>query len=210
LPTGAAIVVANHSGALPYDGLVLKRAISVERPELEEARWLVEDQFFYAAFFGILLNRLGALRASPENAIRLLNEHRPVLVFPEGIYGIGKPYAERYQIKRFGRGGFVKIGLRQGVPIIPAALVGAEEAVPMLAKLPGMLGLPYLPLAPLGPVPLPSRWRIRFGEPLNLSPYMAKDANDPAVVQALTDQTRDAIGRMIQALLAERGSIFVG
>lgn len=210
LPAGPSIVVANHSGALPYDGLVLKRAIGVERTDLEEARWLVEDQFFYSAFLGKLLNRLGALRASPENAIRLLSEKRPVIVFPEGINGIGKPFAERYQIKRFGRGGFVKIALRQRVPIVPVALVGAEEAVPMLAKLPGVLGLPYLPVAPLGPVPLPSRWCIRFGKPLDATSYSPKDANDPRVVEQLTEQTRESIEKMIQVLLSARGSIFAG
>jgi 1-acyl-sn-glycerol-3-phosphate acyltransferase len=204
------VIVANHSGALPYDGLVLKRAISIERPDLHEARWLIEDQFFYAAFLGPLLNRLGGVRASPDNALRLLSEGRPVLVFPEGVYGAGKPFAERYQLQRFGRGGFVKIALRQGVPIVPAAMVGAEEAVPMLAKLPGIAGLPYLPIAPLGPVPLPSRWSIRFGNPLDLSNCSAKDADDPQLVQRLTEQARDSIQESIRALLAERRSIFVG
>src|SRR5690606_33079916 len=144
---GPVLLVANHAGVMPYDGPVLQQVMLRERPDLVEARWLVEDQIFHAPFFGTLFNRLGALRACPENAQRLLSEDRPVIVFPEGAQGLRKPFSERDQLKRFGRGGFVKVALRSQVPIVPVAVVGAEETSPLLARLPGSIfGLGYVPL----------------------------------------------------------------
>lgn len=211
VPAGATLLVANHSGALPFDGPMLAEAVRRERPELREARWLVEDQVFYSPVLGTLFNRLGAVRACPENALRLLDEQRPLLVFPEGFQGLSKPFAQRYQLKRFGRGGFVKLALRTGAPIVPVAIVGAEESSPLLARLPsGFLGLPYLPLTPLGPLPLPARWFIRFGEPITAEGLPPEAAEDTVQVQRLTERTRDAIHSMLQELLAERRSVFTG
>ncbi len=208
VPTGAAILVANHSGALPFDGPMLQQALLRERPELREPRWLVEDQIFYAPFLGTLYNRLGAIRASPENALRLLEQQRPTLVFPEGVQGIGKPFGERYKLKRFGRGGFVKLAMRTGAPIVPVAIVGAEEAAPLLGKLPGRIfGLPYLPVTPLGPLPLPSKWVIRFGEPITVS---GRDPDNLAEVQRVADQTREAIQSLLHAMLRDRRTVFSG
>ncbi|MFZ5471775.1 MAG: lysophospholipid acyltransferase family protein [Myxococcota bacterium] len=209
VPLGRAVLVANHSGALPFDGPVLSLALRRERPQLPQARWLVEDQVFYAPFLGLLVNRLGAVRASPENATRLLDESRPVIVFPEGIHGLSKPFQERYQLQRFGRGGYVKLALRTGAPIIPVAVVGAEESLPLFGKLPGgWLGLPYLPLTPLGPVPLPAKWIIRFGEPIDLGGLTSDAAEDLAEVQRLNDATREAVSSMLAALLQKRSSVF--
>lgn len=205
LPSGPAVLVANHSGAIPLDGAILHEAVRRERPELAEPRWLVEDQVFYAPFIGTLFNRLGAIRACPENALRLLDSGHPVMVFPEGVYGLSKPFGERYQLKRLGRGGFAKLALRAGVPIVPVAIVGAEESLPLLAKLPGrFLGLPYLPLTTM---PLPAKWTVRFGAPLK--PQRAA-AEDPAEVDRLVEQTRASIEGMLQALLSARGSVFSG
>ncbi|RJS25144.1 acyltransferase [Corallococcus sp. H22C18031201] len=210
VPSGAAILVANHSGALPYDGLVMAQAIARERPDLREPRWLVEDQVFHAPVLGTLFNRLGAVRACPENALRLLDEQRPVVVFPEGYQGLSKPFAERYRLKRFGRGGFVKLALRTGAPIVPVAIVGAEETSPLLGRIPAsFLGLPYLPLMP-GPLPLPAKWSIRFGEPIDLGDLAPESAEDLGEVQRLTERTRESIQGMIQALLRERRSVFAG
>jgi 1-acyl-sn-glycerol-3-phosphate acyltransferase len=114
VPSGGALLVANHSGAFPLDGPMLQEALRRERRDLPEARWLAEDQVFYAPLLGTLFNRLGAVRASPDSACRLLSEGRPVCIFPEGIQGIAKPFAERYRLKRFGRGGVVKLALRTG------------------------------------------------------------------------------------------------
>ncbi|NNB93156.1 acyltransferase family protein [Corallococcus exiguus] len=209
VPRGASILVANHSGALPYDGLVMAQALLRERPDLLETRWLVEDQVFHAPMLGTLFNRLGAVRASPENALRLLDEHRPLVVFPEGYQGASKPFAERYRLKRFGRGGFVKLALRTGAPIVPVAIVGAEETSPLLGRLPGgFLGFPSLPLT--APGPLPAKWTIRFGEPLTMEGLSPEDADDLGEVQRLTERTRESIQGMLQALLRERRSVFTG
>ncbi|RKH17657.1 acyltransferase family protein, partial [Corallococcus sp. CA047B] len=209
VPRGAAILVANHSGALPYDGLVMSQVLLRERPDLLEARWLVEDQVFHAPMLGTLFNRLGAVRASPENALRLLDERRPLVVFPEGYQGASKPFAERYRLKRFGRGGFVKLALRTGAPIVPVAIVGAEETSPLLGRIPGgFLGFPSLPLT--APGPLPAKWTIRFGEPLTMEGLPPESADDLGEVQRLTERTREAIQSMLQALLRERRSVFAG
>jgi 1-acyl-sn-glycerol-3-phosphate acyltransferase len=209
VPSGGAILVANHSGALPFDGLVASMVLMRERPDLREPRWLVEDQVFHAPVLGTLFNRLGAVRACPENAVRLLDEQRPVLVFPEGYQGLSKPFAQRYQLKRFGRGGFVKLALRTGAPIIPVAVVGAEETSPLLGRIPaGFLGVPYLPLT--GPVPLPAKWFLRFGEPISTGELGPEDADDLAEVQRISERTRESIQGMIQALLRERRSVFAG
>lgn len=209
VPTGSAILVANHSGALPFDGFILHLALDRERPELNQSRWLVEDQVFHAPFVGPLINRLGAVRACPENAVRLLEENRPVIVFPEGVQGMGKLFRERYQLKRFGRGGFAKLAVRHRAPIIPVAVVGAEESLPLLYKLPGKwLGAPYLPLTPLGPLPLPARWCVRFGEPIEVSQLPREAAENPAEIQGLTDRTRETIQEMLAAMLEERSSVF--
>jgi 1-acyl-sn-glycerol-3-phosphate acyltransferase len=209
VPPGGAILVANHSGALPFDGLVASMVLLRERPDLREPRWLVEDQVFHAPVLGTLFNRLGAVRACPENALRLLDEQRPVVVFPEGYQGLSKPFAQRYQLKRFGRGGFVKLALRTGAPIIPVAVVGAEETTPLLGRIPaGFLGVPYVPLT--GPVPLPAKWLLRFGEPISTEELGPEDADDLAEVQRVTERTRESIQGMIQSLLRERRSIFAG
>ena len=209
VPAGGALLVANHAGALPLDGPMLHEAIRRERPELPEARWLAEDQVFYAPLLGTLFNRLGAVRASPDSATRLLGEGRPVLIFPEGIQGIGKPFRDRYQLQRFGRGGFVKLALRTSRPILPVAIMGAEETLPLLGKLPGgLLGVPYLPVTPLGPLPLPAKWRIRIGEPIAVPPG-AKET-DPSVVEAMVEATRNTIEHMLRELLGARGGVFLG
>lgn len=211
VPPGAAILVANHSGALPYDGLVMSMALTRERPDLREPRWLVEDQVFHAPMVGTLFNRLGAVRACPENALRLLDEHRPLVVFPEGYQALSKPFGERYRLKRFGRGGFVKLALRTGAPIVPVAIVGAEETSPLLGRIPAsFLGLPYVPLTPLGPLPLPAKWSIRFGEPIGVEDLAPEAADDLGEVQRLTERTREAIQSMLQSLLRERRSVFAG
>lgn len=214
IPKGGALLVANHAGALPIDGPVLNEVLRRTRPDLPGARWLVEDQVFYAPVLGTLLNRLGAVRASPENATRLLAEGRAVCVFPEGLQGIGKPFRERYRLKRFGRGGFVKLALRTGAPILPVAVVGGEESLPLLAKLPaGFLGMPYLPVTPLGLIPLPAKWSIRIGAPLPLPKPSAEGPSGTAtlaVVEALVEQTRRRIEEMLQELLRARGTVFSG
>ena len=206
LPAGAALIVANHSGALPFDGPMLRQALARHLPDEPEPRWLLEDQVFHAPFLGVLANRLGAVRANPDNALRLLAEGRKVIVFPEGIQGLARPYHERYQLRRFGRGGFVKIALRAGVPIVPTAVVGAEDAMPLLGLLPGgPFGVAHVPLTT---PPLPARWFIRFGEPLTFPGTPASRADDLAWVQGANTRTREAIEGLLTDLLNRRESVF--
>jgi 1-acyl-sn-glycerol-3-phosphate acyltransferase len=206
LPSGPFIIVANHAGALPLDGPVLHLALRRERPDLPESRWLLEDQIFHAPFVGVLANRLGAVRANPENAMRLLEEQRPLIVFPEGFHGLSKPFSERYQLRRFGRGGYVKIALRAGVPIVPAAIIGGEESMPLLAKLPGgLFGVEYLPVTL---PPLPARWHIRFAEPISLDGAPADPEHDLAWIERKNLAVRDQIEGMLTHLLQHRERIF--
>ena len=139
-------------------------------------------------------------------------------VWPEGFKGIGKPYGERYKLQRFGRGGFVSAALRTGAPIIPCSVVGAEEIYPMIGNLKTLarlFGLPYLPvtptfplLGPLGLVPLPSKWIIEFGEPVETASYGPAAADDPMTVFNLTDEVRETIQQTLYKLLMQRRSVF--
>jgi 1-acyl-sn-glycerol-3-phosphate acyltransferase len=214
---GRAILVANHSGALPYDALMLMRALEREHPARRRLRPLIEDDVFHFPYLGTFLNRMGAVRAHPSNAERLLGEEELVAVFPEGIQGIGKLYRDRYRLQRFGRGGFVKLALRTGSPIIPVAIVGAEEATPMVAKVTWLaraMGLPHLPVTPTFPLfgpagllPLPSKWTIRFGPPVDLhGEHGPGGAEDRLLVARLAESVRTQIQEMIDDLLASRGS----
>jgi 1-acyl-sn-glycerol-3-phosphate acyltransferase len=201
LPSGPCVLVANHSGALPLDGPLLHRVVRRERPQLPDARWLLEDQLFYAPLLGALANRLGAVRATPENAHRLLDEGRPLIVFPEGIPGLSKPFSERHHLARFGRGGYLKVALRAGVPVIPVAMIGGEESTPLLARLPGgVLGFEYLPLTL---PPLPSRWKVRFGAQVLLGGAPPDAEGDPGFFEAKNLEVRDALQGLLDALVAE-------
>ncbi|MBL8916262.1 MAG: acyltransferase family protein [Archangium sp.] len=206
LPSGPFIIVANHAGALPLDGPILHLALRRERPDLSAARWLLEDQIFHAPFVGVLANRLGAVRANPENATRLLGDGHPLIVFPEGFHGLSKPFSERYQLRRFGRGGYLKIALRTKVPIVPAAIVGGEESMPLLAKIPGgILGVEYLPITL---PPLPAKWHIRFAEPVSLDGAPSEPDHDLAWIERKNLAVRDQIEGMLTDLLRHRESIF--
>ncbi|MBX7114554.1 MAG: 1-acyl-sn-glycerol-3-phosphate acyltransferase [Myxococcaceae bacterium] len=206
IPSGGCVLVANHAGALPLDGPVLQRAVRVQRPDLLRAYWLAEDAVLTAPVMGRLMKRLGAVRAEPAAAMALLAAQHPVIVFPEGLQGLSKPISERYQLKRFGRGGYIKLALRAGVPIVPVAVVGAEESMPLLARLPVQpFGVPYVPLTP---VPLPARWHIRFGEPVNLSSAPKGASEDVLFVEKTNDEIRSGIEVTLRQLLDSRGSIF--
>lgn len=218
---GRALIVANHSGTLPYDGAMIMHAVKHEHSAARAVRPLVEDFVFHFPYLGTLMNRIGGVRACPENAERLLEQDQLVAVFPEGIKGIGKLYRERYQLQRFGRGGFIKLALKCDAPIIPTAVVGAEEIHPMLTKITWLarsVGIPYLPVTPtfpaLGPIgllPLPTKWFLAFGEPLYYNAeYGAEGAGDRILVNKLAEQVRNKIQAMIDDLLRERKSVLFG
>jgi len=217
---GRCIIVANHSGTLPLDGLMLRTALRMESAGTRDLRWLAEDFLFYLPFAGVFMNRVGAVRACQENAERLLGNDQLVAVFPEGVHGIKKLYRERYQLQRFGRGGFIRLALRMRATIVPCAIVGAEETNPLLYRLEylaGLIGLPYIPvtptfplLGPLGLLPAPSRWRISFGEPVSLDHHGPEVADDHVLVGRLSDRVRGTIQAMLDSGVRERRSVWFG
>jgi 1-acyl-sn-glycerol-3-phosphate acyltransferase len=217
---GRCLLVANHSGTVPLDGMMLRMAVRREHPQRRDVRWLAEDAIFHFPFLGSFSNRVGAVRACPENAERLLDQGALVAVFPEGMKGIGKLFRDRYRLQRFGRGGFVKVCLRTRTPIVPTAIVGGEETNPMLSRveyLTKAIGIPYLPVTPtfpwLGPVgllPAPTKWKIFFGEPIDFEGYGPEAADDEILVGRLTEQIRSTIQRMLDRGLSERRSVWFG
>ena len=218
--TGRCLLVANHSGTLPYDGVMIKVAVKREHAAKRDVRWLAEDFIFHFPFLGSFSNRIGAVRACQENAERLLRKDALVAVFPEGVKGIGKLFKERYQLQRFGRGGFIKLCLRTGTPIVPVAVVGAEEANPMIGRveyLSKALGVPYIPvtptfplLGPLGLVPAPTKWKIAFGEKIEFDGYGPEAADDEILVGRLAERVRATIQGMLDRGVGERRSVFFG
>jgi len=216
---GRALMVANRSGALPWDGLMLRTAVRMQRPELPPLRWLSEDSVFHYPFLGVFMNRLGAVRACQENAERLLSQDKLVVAFPEGAQGSRKLYRDRYQLQRFGRGGYVKLALKLGAPIIPTAIIGAEDTNPVLASskvLARLVGREHFPITPtfpwLGPVgllPAPVKWRISIGEPIELDNYGPEAAEDALLVHRLNEQIRGILqGLLNQGKNARRSVLF--
>jgi 1-acyl-sn-glycerol-3-phosphate acyltransferase len=216
---GRALLVANHAGILPWDATMIGMALMREHPLPRNPRFMVLDWAFDLPWISIFVRRMGGVVASPYNALRLLDQDELVAVFPEGVKGAGKPFGERYRLKRFGRGGFVEIALRAGAPIVPVAVVGSEEIYPKLGEIPAIarvIGAPYFPvtptfpwLGPLGAVPLPSKWRIEFCAPIETASYGAEAAGDRATVLELAERTRDAVQRALFSNLIRRGQAFV-
>ncbi len=217
---GPALIVANHSGVLPWDGLMINLAVRHEHPARRECRMLALDMFALLPFLAPLLAQSGAVRANPENGERLLRKGEVVGVFPEGVKGVGKAFKQRYRLARFGRGGFVRLALRTGSPIVPCAVVGAEEIHPKIASVDWLgrpLGLPYLPitptfplLGPLGVIPLPTKWSIDFADPIPMDTYGPEGAEDPILVNRLAEQVRSIVQRMVDSRLARRRSVWFG
>ncbi|MFF5408359.1 lysophospholipid acyltransferase family protein [Streptomyces misionensis] len=215
---GGALIVANHSGTLPLDGLMMQVAVHDRHPAGRHLRLLAADLVFVLPVVNELARKLGHTLACAEDAERLLEQGELVGVMPEGFKGIGKPFGERYKLQRFGRGGFVSTALRQRVPIIPCSIVGAEEIYPMIGNaktLARLLGFPYFPLTPtfpwlgpLGAVPLPTKWTIQFGEPIPTDGYPPEAAEDPMLMFNLTDQVREQIQHTLYKLLVQRRSVF--
>jgi len=193
-------------------------AVHDESPAHRFLRLLGADLIFRTPVVGAIARKAGSTVACNPDAERLLSAGELVGVFPEGFKGIGKPFTERYKLQRFGRGGFVTAALTSGVPIVPVSVVGAEEIHPMIGEskiLARLLNLPYFPLTPtfpwLGPaglIPLPSKWHIEFGTPIQTSSYGPEAVDDPALVFELTDRVRETIQSTLYRLLARRSSIW--
>jgi 1-acyl-sn-glycerol-3-phosphate acyltransferase len=216
---GRALLASNHAGILPWDGTMISLALLREHPLPRHPRFLVLNWAFDLPWVSVFIRKVGGVVASPYNALRLLEQDHLVAVFPEGVKGTGKPFAERYQLQRFGRGGFVEIALRAGAPIVPVAVVGSEEIYPKVGDVPPLarlIGAPFFPvtptfpwLGPLGVVPLPSKWRIEFCEPIETAHHGSDAASDRRVVLELTEQVRETVQQALLRNLVARGPAFV-
>ncbi|MGH2684986.1 MAG: lysophospholipid acyltransferase family protein [Actinomycetota bacterium] len=222
IPTdGGALLVANHAAAIPSDAPVIMHGIETE---LERPVYGLADHLFKSApVVGTLWARGGGVVAHPDNAYRLLHEQQQlVLVFPEGSKGPGKTYNERYRLRRFGRGGFVEIAMRAGVPVVPIAVVGAEESMPIVANiapLAKMLNLPYLPITAnmllFGPllgnvVYFPAKFKLQVLDPV----YFDVPADQPRYSKSRVMDESEAIRQRIQdalyEMLKQRKSVWFG
>ena len=217
-----ALLVSNHSGALPPDAPMIMQAIRNEHPQPRPVYMLGEHWFKGYPGVGMIANKIGMVAAHRENAQRLLyDEGRLALVFPEGQKGSRKLYWQRYRLRRFGRGGFVRTAIRARVPIVPIALVGGEEAMPIFAHLRFMQrlsGLIYFPLnhafphfgLAAGLMYMPAKFKIRFLEPLEMSGYPPETADDPAEVASIAEQIRTRIQLELEQMLGQRRSVWFG
>ena len=209
--TGGALLVSNHSGAVPPDAPMIAKAIKEEHPHPRPLHLTVEHFFKGYPWLSMLVPKIGGVPAHPANVHRLLyDEEQLVLVFPEGAKGTEKLYKDRYRLRRFGRGGFVEAAMRARAPIVPVAVIGAEEAQPIFAHLPlkRLTGLLYAPLAPL--VYLPAKLRIRFLAPIPTDGYGKRPWEDAGLVQTVAEDVRGRIQEELFDMLAQRRSVWLG
>ncbi len=217
---GRALLVVNHSGQLPFDGAMLASGIKLDHPRNRLVRTMFASWFPTLPFLAPLLVKCGQVLATEDNGVRLLENEELVSVFPEGYKGVGKLYKERYQLARFGRGGFIRMALKTKAPILPVAVVGAEETYMSIAKsdvMAKLIGFPYFPITPtfpalglLGVIPMPTKWSIDIGEPTLMDGYGPKADQNLMLVSQLTDQVRGVVQKMINERLAQRKSVFRG
>jgi 1-acyl-sn-glycerol-3-phosphate acyltransferase len=214
---GGALIIGNHAGAIPPDAPSIMHGIEKElgRP----VYGLADEMFKRVPFVNLAWSRLGGVQAHPDNAYRLLREQQHlVTVFPEGTKGTGKTFDQRYQLRRFGRGGFVQIAMRAGVPIIPLAVVGAEETMPILFKVPTLaraLGVPYFPitanmLVGLGLVPFPAKIRIRVLDPVHFDVPPDQPRYSRSKVMDVAEDIRHTIQQALYEMLRARRSVWTG
>jgi len=211
---GPALLIANHSGALPFDGAMVVTTVDGARRRV--VRFLYDRFVETIPPLDSFYRKMGGVTASRENAQALLRMGEPVLLFPEGISGVAKPFSERYRLRPFSAG-FARLAMQYDVPVVPVAIVGAEEIYPLVGRAEGLgkaIGMPYLPITPffpllglLGALPLPTKWFIRFGKPLRLS-----GGGDDAYVRARSEAVR--VRRHLQAMVTRlknrRRSVFFG
>jgi 1-acyl-sn-glycerol-3-phosphate acyltransferase len=221
IPTqGGALLVANHAGAIPSDAPVIMHGIE---KELERPVYGLADYFFRTVpVVGTLWARAGGVSARPANAYRLLKEqHQLALVFPEGTKGPSKSFTDRYQLRRFGRGGFVEIAMRAGVPVIPIAVIGSEEAMPVVLRLPSVakaLGVPYFPITanlltmgPIGAVlPFPAKFKLRVLDPIHFDVPADQDRYSKSRVMEEAERIRTQLQESVYDMLRDRRSVWFG
>jgi 1-acyl-sn-glycerol-3-phosphate acyltransferase len=219
--TGGALLVANHAGAIPSDAPVIMHGVE---SELRRPVYGLADYLFKGVpVVGTLWARTGGVPAHPDNAYRLLRQQQQlVLVFPEGTKGTGKLYRDRYQLRRFGRGGFVEIAMRAGVPIVPIAVVGAEESMPILWKsgaIAKATGLPYFPVTAnmvafgpvLGPfVYFPAKFKLKVLDPVTIDVPPDEERYSRSRIMEEAEGIRQSLQQALLAMLAERASVWFG
>jgi 1-acyl-sn-glycerol-3-phosphate acyltransferase len=218
---GRVVLAANRSGApLPYEALMIALALAEPPAARPGARVLLDDWLVRLPLVGGVLEQVGGVRHTPGAARRLLEREEAVIVLPEGDQAVAKPWRLRYRLGSFGRASFARAAIQTGAPIVPVAVIGAEEMHPVLARIDvagRLLGLPTLPLTPTFPwlgaaglVPLPTKWTVYFGEPLDVaSRFAVEDAGRPAAVRQLRDQVRERVQALVLEGLRRRRSLFV-
>lgn len=208
IPPGRVLLIANHSGQLPFDGAMIGCAALVEPDPPRMIRAMVEKWVPTLPFASTLFARLGQVVGTPENCRRLLAQGEAILVFPEGAKGISKLYKDAYQLQDFGNG-FMRLALETNTPIVPVAVIGAEEQAPALADLKGvarMLGMPALPVTLQGiPLPMPTKYRIYFGEPMH---FTGNAEDEDAEIEKKVRQVKATLQAMLNEGLRERKHIF--
>ncbi len=212
-----ALLVSNHSGQVPWDGVMIMTALLNEHPAQRLLRNLYDQSMARVPFISSALVKIGQALDSVDTGTRLLDQDELVGVYPEGLQGSGKLFKDRHKLARFGKSSFVKMALRTQAPVIPVSVVGAEETYITLAKsqrMAQLTGLPYFPisprfpwLGPLGAIPWPTKWHIDFGEPIAFEAYEPDAAEDVAVVSQLTDRVRNIVQEMVDRRLASRRSV---
>ncbi len=219
--TGAALLVANHSGAIPFDGAMIVTGVYLQHPHRRPVRFLYDRFVDSMPGVGTFYRRVGGVPASYVNTARLVANGQLVMTFPEGLDGVAKPFSERYRLRPFSSS-FVRLSLNHRVPIVPVAVVGAEEAYPLVARLEDagkLLGVPYIPVTPFfpllgvaGALPLPTKWYIRFGRPIELYRPAPEGQMNPALLppRELARRVRRRIQVMVSRLRQHRPSIFFG
>jgi 1-acyl-sn-glycerol-3-phosphate acyltransferase len=218
---GGALLVSNHAGALPPDAPMIAKAIKEEHPRPRPLHLTVEHFFKGYPGLAMLVNKIGGVPAHPANVHRLLSdEEQLVLVFPEGRKGTEKLYKDRYRLRRFGRGGFVEAAMRARAPIVPIAVLGAEEAMPtfahvgLLQRLTKLIYFPVTPLFPhfglLGAAYLPAKFRIRFLEPIATDQWGERPWDDKGLVQTVAEEVRARIQDELIDLVSHRRSVWLG
>lgn len=202
---GRVLIVGNHSGQLPMDGVLVGYALLSNVHGPRAARAMIERFFPTVPFLGNLLNSLGAVIGDPHNCAKMLESEEAIIVFPEGVRGSGKPWRLRYQLQRFGNG-FVHLAMNHRTPVVPVGIVGCEETMPSLGSitpLARLLGVPYVPIVPV-PLPLPARVILNFGEPVEFDPEPCSETE----AQRRVETVKARIQALIDAGLSQRERVF--
>lgn len=207
--SGAAILAANHSGTLPFDAMMTWADAVQHTDPVRVPRPIIDYFVDKLPFINTLFTRVGAVGGSRGNVHNLLSDGELLLLFPEGVPGISKPFSERYQLQTW-RGGHVELAIRHRAPVVPVAVIGAEEQLPQLAKLPiSLFGAPFLPITPTIVLPLPVRYHIYYGEPIAVhEDYPPEAATDPVAVAEAAARVKSAVEALIARGLEEREGVF--